>query len=875
MLCTLAALTLLAVGNPSESNASFKVVDLRCEHLIDPACIDVVKPRLSWRTEAASPDWRQSGYRIIVSSSEAELKKDVGDLWDSGKIESSESVELAYGGKPLTSNEACFWKVQEWDSAGHLSLWSRAGKWEMGFLSPEDWGPSLWIGNGQAGPAPFLRRDFTLRGAVKRARLFAAGLGYEELHLNGRVVAHSGSLPVERDPGYTNFDKRDLYVGYDVAGYLKPGKNCLGAILGTGWYDVHDVATWHFERASWRGRPRARILLSIEYRDGSLEEVVSDSSWKTSTGPILTDGIYTGETYDARKELTGWDRQGYDDSHWTTAAVMDSPKGKLVACSCPPIVIGETIKPVAIVEPKPGAFIVDFGQNFSGHSQIKVTGPAGTTIRMRYSERVGKDGMIERSQIETFMDKTTPPQPFQTDTYICRGQGSETWEQRFSYSGFRYMEVTGFPGTPTLDNFRGRFAHTDLKAAGSFACSNDLLNKIQHATRYSYLSNAQSIFTDCPQREKNGWTGDAHLAAEAGLMNFDSISLYEKWLDDLADEQFNDGRNSIIVPTWSWGAGGSHPAWDSAYPIIVNDLYHYSNDRAIVEKHYDRLKRYVDGLAAQTKDGVIPFDSLGDWVPWSTETSSQLTSTAFLYLDASIVASFARIQDRAEDIERYTRLAERTQKVFNDVYFDPAKGVYANGSQAALSTALYFGLVPEDRKPLIFQALVADVERQGHIDSGIIGAKNVLRVLSEGGRTDLAYKLVARKEIPGWGYWMEQGATTLWEDWKGESSLNHIMFGDVSNWFIQWIAGIGLDPQSPGFRHIVIHPQPVGDLTWAKATHASPDGLIESSWRREGNRFKLSVTIPPNCTATIILPGSHYAGVEIGSGKRDFDVPMK
>jgi alpha-L-rhamnosidase len=871
MLLPLVAFTFMAVGNSTTQSVQFKATDLRCENFIKPNNVDSLAPRLGWRTETSGPNWHQAAYRIIVASTESDLKADNGDLWDSGKVGSTDSFNIVYQGKPLTSNEQCFWKVQTWDTDGHPSSWSQAGKWEMGLLSQEDWANSQWIGNGQAGPAPYLRGEFEIKGQVKRARLFASGLGYAELHLNGKLVAPE----TERDPAYTNFDKRVLYVAHDVTRKLKPGKNCLGAILGTGWYDVHDIATWHFEKAAWRGRPRVRAILLIEYQDGTTEQVVTDQGWKTSTGPILTDGIYTGETYDARKDLKGWDKEAYDDSNWSAASVLDAPKGMLVARSCPPIVIGETIKPIAIGQPKPGVFIVDFGQNFSGHAQLKLSALPGTQIRMRYSERIGKEGMIERSQIETFMEKTTPPQPFQTDTYICRGHGSETWEQIFSYSGFRYMEVTGFPGTPTLDNFRGRFAHTDLKDAGSFECSNELLNKIQRATRYSYLSNAQSIFTDCPQREKNGWTGDAHLAAEAGLMNFDSVTLYEKWLNDLADEQYPDGRTSVIVPTWGWGSRTPHPAWDSAYPIIVNDLYRYTGDRTMIANHYDHLKRYVDGLAIQTKDGVVPFDSLGDWLPWKTETPSQVTSTAFLYLDATILASFARLLDNPVDAERYTKLADTTKNAYNETYFDSAKGIYSNGSQTAQSTSLYFGLVPNERKTQAFQALVQDVERQGHIDTGIIGAKNILRVLSEGGRTDLAYKLVARKELPGWGYWIEQGATTLWEDWKGESSLNHIMFGDVSNWFIQWLGGIGLDPESPGFKHIIIHPQPVGDLTWVKATHVSPYGEITSSWTKDGNRFKLSITVPPNCTATVIMPGAQGSRTEVGSGRHQFAAEMK
>lgn len=854
-----------AIGSTAMASVA-NVVDLRCENLVRPACIDQAAPRLSWRTETSAKNWRQSAFRLLVASSEEALKNERGDLWDSGRVASDESYAVRYRGKPLASNGAYFWKVQVWDGAGQASRWSKSAKWEMGLLRPEDWGASRWIGNGEAGPAPYLRREFKLRGPVKRARLFAAGLGYADLHLNGNALGHYDGKPTERDPGYTDFNKRVLYVAHDVTSKLKAGNNCLGAVLGTGWYDVHDVATWHFEKASWRARPKLRAVLDVEYRDGSREQIVTDPTWKTSTGPILTDGIYTGETYDARKALPGWDKTGYGDDQWVAATELEAPKGTLVASSIPPIVIGETIRPVAIHEPKPGVYVVDFGQNFSGHAQLRLSAPEGTKVRMRYSERVGKDGMVDRARIETFMDKTNPPQPFQTDTYICSGKGVETWEQRFSYSGFRYMEVTGLPTAPTLDNFRGRFAYTDLPKAGSFECSNDLLNKIQRATLYAYLSNAQSIFTDCPQREKNGWTGDAHLAAELGIMNFDSVTLYEKWLNDIADAQLPDGRNSVIVPTWGWGSGNRHPAWDSAYPIIVNDLYRYTGDRTTIERHYDRIKRYVDDLAAQTKDGVVPFDSLGDWLPWKTETPSQLTSTAFLYLDATILANFALLLNQPGDVDKYDELAATTKKAFNDTYFDAAKGVYANGSQTAQSTALFFGLTPDERKSLTFEALVADVERQKHIDTGIIGAKNVLRVLSEGGRTDLAYMLATRKELPGWGYWIEQGATTLWEDWKGEESLNHIMFGDISNWAIQWLGGIGLDPESPGFRHILIRPQPQAGLTWAKATHMSPYGEIVSKWERSGHRFKLSVTIPPNCTATVLLPGQTAKPVELGSG---------
>ncbi len=831
--------------------SSFGVSELRCEYLADPINVGVERPRLSWVDEAATRGWKQTAFQILVASSSSRLNEGKGDLWDSGRVASVESSQVEYGGSALSPREECFWKVRVWDQRGQVSGWSPVRRWEMGLGSGADWTGSEWIGiPGAAGdhPAPFLRKELEVEGKVRRARIYACGVGYAEIYANGHLVAPG----TERDPGYTNFDKRVLTVAYDVTRLIKPGQNVLGAVLGTGWYDVHDKATWNFDRATWRGRPRVRLVLAIDLVGGKTQIIDSDTSWKASTGPILRDGIYTGEVYDARKELTGWDRAGYRDSRWGLASDLGAPKGEMTARACPGVDIGETIRAKSIANPKPGVYLVDFGQNFAGHARIRLTAPAGTTVTMRYSERVGKDGIIDRAQIEQFMAKADPPQPFQTDTYICKGGGQEVWEQRFSYSGFRYMEVTGLPFKPSLSNFEGRFAHTDLESAGEFACSNELFNRIQRATRYSYLSNAQSIPTDCPQREKNGWTGDAQLAAEAGLMNFRSATFYTKWLDDLADTQSDNGLMTLIVPTGGWGSEMRHPAWDSAYPIVAYDLYLYSNDQRVLAKHYEKLSRYVYSLAGELKDGVLTFDSLGDWLPWSTETPSTFTSTVYLYADARIMEKTATLLGHREDAERFGELAERVKAGVERHFYE--KGTYANGSQTALSMALYFDLAPAERRAATFAQLAKNVTDQGHIDTGILGAKYVLRVLSEGGRSDLAYRLVARKEQPGWGWWLEQGATTLWEDWKGESSLNHIMFGDVSNWFIQWVAGIGLDEAHPGFSNVNIHPQPVGDLTWASASYQSPHGLIVSSWRKDGMGFHLDVKVPANASATVTIP---------------------
>ena len=846
--------------------ASTTVTGLLCEYESHPLAVETATPRLRWITKASGKNWKQSAYQILVASDKDRLAKNDADLWDSGKVASDDSIQIEYKGRKLASRQTCFWKVRVWDAQGKPSEWSQPQTWEMGILNENDWANSQWIGipgEPKANPAPYLRKEFETKGKVKRARLYASGLGYADLHLNGKRIGDT-----ERDPGYTNFDKRVLYVTHDVTKNLNEGKNALGAILGTGWYDIHDRATWRFERAPWRDRPRLRLALIIEYANGKTETVITDPTWKATTGPIRFDGIYTGEVYDANQELKNWDKPGCEDSNWPQATVLTAPKGKLSSLICPPVRITQTFKPKTIREPVPGTFVIDFGQNISGHARLKLKAPKGTKITMRYSERLDKVGMIQRSEIETFMDKETPVQPFQTDVYIAKGEGTEIWEQRFSYSGFRYMEVTGFPGTPTADNFEARFAHTDMSSSGEFSCSNELLNKIQHATRYAYLSNAQSIPTDCPQREKNGWTGDAHLASEAGLMNFNSGSFYTKWLEDYADDQLPDGRHSLIIPSGGWGRGATHPSWDSAFGIIADTLYRYEGDTRLLTKHYDHLKRYVDQLYAQAKDDVIPFDSLGDWLPWKTETSSKLTSTVMLYLDAKIVAKAARLNGNESDFSKYEAMAEKVKAGFNKQFFDPSG--FNSYTQTALSLGIYFDLVPPEHMQAALNALIKNVETQGHIDTGIIGAKYILRVLSENGRTDLAYKLVARKEQPGWGWWMEQDATTLWEDWKGESSLNHIMFGDVSNWFFQWIAGIGLDPKTNAFKHIIIQPQPVGDLTWAKASVDSPYGLIKSSWKKDSKGFHLEIEIPANTTATVHMPGKSEA-FEVGSGRYSFD----
>ena len=867
------AMALMALSLALPGSAAMKPVRLRCEFLTNPIGLDAAAPLLSWELQSDRRDVRQSAYEIRVANSRSSVDAGRDVLWNSGKVASNETAHIPYRGAPMLSGMRCVWQVRSWDQQDKPSAWSPPASWEMGLLRPEDWAGS-WIGattDTSYHPAPYFRRSFRLGKSVASARVYISGLGYYELRCNGKRVGDH-----LLDPGYTRYDRRALYVTYDVTSSLRSGENVLGIVLGTGWQNVHTRAVWYFDRAPWRAAPKVRANLHIQYTDGSSETLATDTAWKCSTGPIVFDSIYGGETYDARLEMPNWDAARFDDSAWKPAIAVNAPGGLVSAQAMPPI-RGTTIlpggsaadsgwtfhtpysksysAPVKLTEPKPGVFVFDIGQGLSGHARLTVSGPAGARIKMRYGERLHPDGTLDASHLEQHQIKTDPPQQFQTDTYVCKGQGVETWEPRFTYHGFQYVEVTGFPGRPTLDSLHAVFTHTDVAEAGAFTCSNPLLNRIWRNTRWSYLSNLASIPTDCPHREKNGWTGDAHLAAEVGLLNYDGITFYQKWIDDLTDEQRPTGELPGIVPSSGWGyEWGNGPAWDSAYLLIPWYLYVYYGDTRTLTSHYEGMRRYVDYLTTRANSGIVSI-GLGDWVPWKTETPVEVTSTAYYYRDAQIVAKAAELLGKAEEAQKYRQLAEGIRKAFQARFYLPAKHTYSNGGQTALSCALYQDLVPNEAKPAVVASLAAAVEsHDNHIDTGILGAKYLLNTLTDNGRTDLAYRIATQKTQPGWGWWLEQGATTLWESWGGTDSRNHIMFGDISAWFVKALAGINPDPNSPGFRHVLIQPHVVGDLTSASAHYDSIRGRIETAWTVENGAIALKVVIPANCTATVRVP---------------------
>lgn len=846
---------LLVSAALSFSARALSVDALRCEHLSGPAGIDVERPRLSWRIAADGRRVLQSAYQVLVASSAAKLAADEGDWWDSGCVPGDQSVLVDYSGKRLPSRAECFWKVRVWTGGEAPSRWSKPAKWTMGLLAPEDWS-AKWIGSPTTNwveAAPLLRREFDVAKRVRRATAHVSGLGYFELSLNGRRVGDH-----QLDPKNTRYDKRVLYVTHDVTDQVRRGRNALGVMLGNGWYNYHNKNAWDFDTAPWRARPALLLQLEIEYTDGTTQTVVSDGTWKHATGPVVFDAMLAGETYDARLERPGWDQPGHDDAAWAAARVVAAPKGRVTAQMIPPIRAVRTIKPVKMTEPKPGVFLFDFGQNMAGTFRLTVRGPAGADVKIETAELLNKDGSLNASNINTF----SKSYPFQTYHYILKGRGAESWRPRFMYDGFQYAQVSGFPGRPSPASIEAIVEHTDLPAAGSFACANELLNRIQHCTWWSFVNNFHGHPTDCPNREKNGWTGDAHLAAETGLYNFDAAACYTQWLRDFRDEQQDDGSLPGIIPTGGWGyKWGNGPAWDSALVLIPWYVWQYRGDRRILEENYENMRRYVDYLTTRASNGIVKI-GLGDWAPAHTKTPEAITSTGYYACDALIVSQVAALLGRKEDAAKYAALFASIREAFNRSFFDPQTKKYGKGEQTALACALYQQLADPADIPGVLSNLVADIEaKANHLDCGILGTKYLMHALTDHGRGDVAWTLATQPTSPGWGAMVMQGATTLWEQWNGGGTHNHVMFGDISAWFYRTLAGIRPDPAAPGFKRIIIAPQLLGDLKSASAWHDSPYGRIASAWKREKDALTLDVTIPPNTTARIHLPAADAAKV--------------
>jgi alpha-L-rhamnosidase len=833
MLLLRISILLIAFSQTAIAQAQGKPLppsNLRCEYLTDPMGIDVARPRLYWVPEHTDRGQKQSAYQILVST-----RPDVaiGDEWDSGKVESDQSAHVVYAGKPLASGKTYYWKVRYWDKDGAVSLYSQIARFDTALLSASDW-KAEWIGG-----AGQLRKEFTLSGKPERARAYICGLGYSELRINGRKV---GSNVL--DPGWTTYDKRVLYNTYDVTEFLQPGKNAVAVMLGQGWY----------------GGRALLFQMNIEFEEGRRVSIVSDKTWKTKQGPILSDSIYDGEVYDARMETPGWDRPNYDDSDWTAAVAAQPPKGKLSAQMMPAIQVVDTIVPFKVVNVRPGVYVFDMGQNFSGWVQLRVRGPRGTTVRMRFSELAYDDGSINTENLRGAKA---------TDVYILRGEGEEVYEPRFTYHGFRYVEVTGLSGAPTVDTIRGRVVHTAVRATGGFACSEQLLNQLQRIIVWGQKTNLHSIPTDCDQRdERMGWLGDAHVTAEEAMQNFDMAAFYTNFLRNIKDVQDEEGAITDTVPH-KYGRRPADPAWGAAYPLIAWYMYERYGDRHILEEHYDGVKKWVEYLRRRSENNLLNYSYYGDWVAIE-KTPGKLVSTFFYGYCTDILAKMAEALDKKEEAEGYRSLAADIKRAFHQKYFDAETNNYANGTQTANALALCLGAVPQEKRGAVIGNLISDIvyRNNTHVTTGFIGVKYLMELLTQIARSDLAYELATQTTYPSWGYMIKSGATTVWELWQNKTgpsmnSHNHPMFGSIGAWLYQAIAGINPDERGVGYRRIRIEPQVVRDLGWASGSIETVRGVVACFWSRSDGQLRLEVTIPVGSEAEVYVPKLGMANVVV------------
>ena len=834
---------------------SFDIIGLKTEYLVNPIGLDNPNPRFTWQMADTRIGAKQTAYRILVNTDSIALAQGKAVQWNTGWLKTSISLKIYTGAllKPFTKY---YWRVDIADKNNIKSAKVKIASFEMGMMDGKSWKGS-WIAdneNTKLKPAPYFRKIFETNKKIKSARAYIASGGLYELSLNGEKIGNH-----RMDPMYTRFDRRNLYVTYDVTSQLKTGKNAIGVLLGNGWYNHQSTAVWDFEKAPWRNRPTFCMDLRITYTDGTTEIIKSGKDWKTALSPIIFNSIYTAEHYDARLEQEGWNKVNFDDTKWKSVIYRSAPSTNIVAQALHPIRNIEEITAKSIKKFNDTTYLFDLGRNISGVSKIKINGPEGTIVRLKHSERLYSNGRADMSNIDVHYRPTDDKDPFQTDILILSGKGEQTFMPHFNYKGFQYVEVNlSKPIELKKDDLVGYFMHSDIPVAGSVKASDPLINKIYYATNNSYLSNLFGYPTDCPQREKNGWTGDAAIAIETGLYGFDGITIYEKWLADHRDEQQPNGILPSIIPTGGWGyEWGNGPDWTSTIAIIPWNIYRFYGDEKLLADCYDNIRRYVNHIDETYPTGLTTW-GLGDWVPVKSVSPVELTSTCYYFADVVILAKAAKILGKADDFKKYTALAQKIKNAFNAKYLNKTTGIYNTGLQTELSVPLFWGIVPEESKYLVAENLAKRVEADNfHLDVGLLGTKAILNALSENGYADVAYKVASQKTFPSWGWWIANGATTLYENWpidaKSDISMNHIMFGEIGAWLYKAPGGIKPDENQPGFKNVILQPYFVEGLTAFEATHDGPYGKILSSWKRTLKGISYKVSIPANSSATVKL----------------------
>lgn len=1035
-------LTVLTAPTSRAADVPLPATDLRCEYLADPLGIDVARPRLSWRLDWPWRGAKQTAYRLLVASSPDLLAKDQGNLWDSGRVNSDESILVEYAGKVLASERFCYWKIQAWDEAGRPSPWSKPAIWSMGLLQPADWN-AKWIGleggeeksvellaahraswiwlepgaatgappepryfrriltippgrqirqaichmtaddaftlfvNGQeagkseghanvvsvdvtarlrlganvlavaavnkpgppqnpagligvlrvefmegdplavvtdgqwhasaangagwekpkfddshwpaaavlgaygtapwgrvrAGndrrrlPARMLRKEFPVENNVVRATAYVCGLGFSEVYLNGRKLDTR-----VMDPTHSRYDKRAMYVTFDATNSLRKGRNAVGVILGNGRFfaprTVVPAPTPTF------GYPKLLFQMRIEFADGSSELVVSDETWKiTDRGPIRANNEFDGEEYDARMEQSGWDKEGFDDSKWSPVQIVAAPGGKLIAQMLEPMRVIETLKPVAISNPRPGVYVADFGQNLYGMVRIKVKGTKGSRVAIRTTFDRHPDGMVDMGPNRSALSN---------DQYTLKGEGVESWAPRFRGQGTRFAEITGWPGVPTTDDLELLVVHSDLEKVGEFSCSNDLVNKVYANMRRSVRMQQRGVPMDPDRDERQAWLSVSEKTSETEGYMFNVAAFYSSFLGECRIDQRKDGCLSDAGSFWPWSQSGD-PCWPAVVTTTPWSCYLMYGDRHILNENYPMMKRWLEFLEKRLDpDSIYRKGCYGDWVDaYSMDgnvsdhgaTSRELLWTAYVYYNFTLVAHIADLLKQPQDAAHFRAVAEKVGAAFNKTFFDPASKTYASKTQTSYVLPLAFGLTPPEHRRAVAENLVNDilVEHTGRLSVGCVGTKWLMQTLTDIGRTDVAYTVLTQTMRPSWGYMVGKGATSIWERWdrdtrapgmNGQSQT--ILAGYLGAWMYQSLGGINYDPARPGFKHIILRPQPVGDLSFVAASHKCLHGMVRSAWRIENGVFRWSVTVPANTTATVFVPTTDVVAVTEG-----------
>jgi alpha-L-rhamnosidase len=846
------------------------VTGLRCEYQADPLGIDAERPRLSWQLRSDERGVVQSAYQVQVA-------RDGKALWDTGRVTSDRSVHVPYGGPALESSRRYTWRVRVWDGSGRASAWSAPGSWEMGLLKPNDW-RARWIeaaaneDTKTSQPSPVLRGVFRLNAAVRSARAYVTSLGLYELEINGRRVGDELLTP-----GWTSYRKRLQYQTYDVTSHLRAGENVVGATLGDGWY--RGYLAWKDKRNVYGEHLALLCQIRVEHADGSVEVVGTDGAWKGATGPIRMSDIYMGESYDARLERPGWSAPGYDDRDWAPVRVVEPEKRALIAPAGPPVRRIEEIRPVAILKTPAGETVVDMGQNMVGHLRLRLRGPAGTTVTLRHAEVLDKAGNFYTANLRAAKQQVT---------YVLKGGTDEVYEPHFSFQGFRYVAVAGWPGELTLDGVTGVVVHSDMPVTGQFRTSSPMLDQLQHNIRWSQKGNFVDVPTDCPQRdERLGWTGDAQAFSRTAAFNMDVAGFFSKWLGDLAADQNPEGSVPFVVPDVLSDAerfAGGSAGWADAATIIPWNLYLSYGDTRILERQYPSMKAWVEYMRRQAGEGQLWNKGFhfGDWLAFATTasdypgatTGKDLIATAFFAHSTDLVERTAAVLGKTADAAEYAALFPKIKEAFRKE-FVTASGRVGENTQTAYALALQFDLLPEELRAEAARRLAADVRTRGHLTTGFVGTPYLCHVLERFGYLDLAYQLLNRDTYPSWLYPVKQGATTIWERWDGlkpdgsfqdpgMNSFNHYVYGAIGEWMYAVVAGLQLDPAEPGYRHVLAQPRPGGGLTSAEARLETLYGTAASGWSLSGGRLTVLASVPPNTHGTVRLPGATLDGVTEG-----------